>query len=159
MPLAPHFVTVFDISRVSFVSWMWWGAIALLVVPSTAAGWKSWHDENDQFAVRNAVIGFAFALFAGGMVLLLYLAALAHFHSLQAALMTRRYNVVEGVVTNFRYGRPDRFDVGNLEFTYSPNDMTSMFNTTTAGGLPIINGRHVRIAYDSNDILRLDVAQ
>ena len=159
MPAAPHFVTVFDIGQVGFRNWVWWGLIGYAAAIPLLGLWQWWRDEEDPNASRKAGGALFFLVFAVPVVGLCYFSALSRYHALQTALARGKYQVEEGVVHDFRFGKTEKFDVGNVEFSYSGNDLSSMFNTTTAGGLPAINGREVRIAHVGNDIVRLDVAQ
>jgi hypothetical protein len=74
------------------------------------------------------------------------------------------YEVVEGVVTNFKpmpySGHMDEcFTVNTVRFCYSDYGGTPGFNNTRSHGGPIRSGLHVRISYVDNVILKLEIAE
>ena len=77
-------------------------------------------------------------------------------------LITGKYDIVEGTVTDFvsipNSGR-ESFMVNNKHFSYSQYNMGLEFHHTKSHGGPIDEGIQVRISYVGNNILRLEVAK
>jgi hypothetical protein len=157
MAAAPHLVTVFDIGTVGFNYWWWLGAFGFVVVISVT-GIRQWRKAGDPQSLKNARLGTPIACLICVVLPLCGFENHDHYRKLQAALANGHYDVVQGDVENFRPGKTETFDVGGVQFSYSPYDMTSMFNTTS-GSMPDVQDRYVRIAHVGNDIVRLDMAQ
>ena len=73
------------------------------------------------------------------------------------------YRVIEGNVTNFRPmpfagHKMETFSVAGVPFSYSDYILSPCFNNTTSHGGPIHDGLPVRISYNENCILKLEVA-
>lgn len=82
--------------------------------------------------------------------------------SVSADLRDGRFAVVEGPVRNFvaetAQSKRESFDVGDRHFWYSAGLITPGFRGAYWDGGPMRDGLYVRISYQSNLILRLDVA-
>ncbi|EDN65662.1 membrane protein [Beggiatoa sp. PS] len=79
-------------------------------------------------------------------------------------LMTEKYEVVEGIVTDFipmpYSGHSyESFVVNGKRFSYSQYSMGPEFHHTKSHGGPIDQGVQVRISYINNKILRLEIAK
>jgi hypothetical protein len=83
--------------------------------------------------------------------------------ALRAALKTGRYQVVEGLVTDFRPmpregHQLESFVIAGRFYSYSDFVRTAGFNNTASHGGPIREGLYVRIADVNGQIARLEIA-
>ena len=81
-----------------------------------------------------------------------------------ASLQNGNYKSVEGIVSDFKPMPPDghgleSFVVSGQHFSYSDYISTAGFHKSTLNGGPIRPGMSVRILYNGNSILRLEVEQ
>ena len=107
-----------------------------------------------KFYVFVSVCAFAFSA-------LFFLSEYAEFHEAKKALETGNYQTVEGTVTDFVPLPPgghatESFKVGGTSFRYGSGWGSVIFNADWNHGY-IRNGTHVRIAYQREKILRIEV--
>lgn len=110
-----------------------------------------------------ALTGIA-ALIAFSMALGIIVKSRLEFDRFRDVLVHGRYQLIEGVVTDFAAERADghpreHFRVGNSTFEYSSSDITPAFHQSAAHGGPIRPNLRVRIAAFKGSILRLEVSQ
>lgn len=100
--------------------------------------------------------------FATLWILVAFAGTYSGYSKLAAAYETGNFDVVEGVVVDFRPmpkgGRPhERFAVEGVTFTYSDYNVVPGFNNAKSHGGPIDDGIYVRVSYVGNSILKLEV--
>ncbi|HEY2891148.1 MAG TPA: hypothetical protein VGJ31_11000 [Dongiaceae bacterium] len=157
--------TVFDLETAGYKSWYWGVWPLAFAAIGVALRWKPAFFQTARkkrpLKPRDAgllliVVGLSFAV-------LICTETFADFHDLLADLRTGKYQIAEGVVTNF-HPMPytghsmETFDVGDAHFKYSDYVVDAGFNNTASHGGPLRPGLHVRIFYSGSHILKLQIA-
>jgi hypothetical protein len=161
------YITVFEITQKAF-EW-WWPAvgIAFVVIGAVLVRFGPKLDRYTS-GIPARIIGWFFIIFASGWTLLSFTLMYSTYREYSDAYRIGRYNVVEGVVEDFRpmpyEGHQEEcFRVRNQRFCYSDYELSPGFNQSASHGGPIRAGLPVRIAYYEDDedagdhILRLEV--
>jgi len=108
--------------------------------------------------------GLVFLGFAVVWTCIAFLSTYGEYARLNRAIKSGDVGVVEGVVSQFTpmpatgHGM-ERFCVGDVCFEYSDYAVTNGFNHTSSHGGPIRQGLPVRVTYDGNKIVKLEVAR
>ena len=155
--------TIFDISQASARAAMVWEIIPLLTIIPGLIGWGLKRDSSD---IKTIAKASAFKLFSG-FAFLASLVGLAgsikEHHRLQKQLQDGSYQVVEGTVQDFVPVPPEghalgSFQVGATTFHYGYGGLGNIgFESEFDRGGYIRDGVHVRITYDNQRILRVEV--
>jgi hypothetical protein len=105
-----------------------------------------------------------YVLCCGGIVVGCYIwgSWVARQHDGARALRTGRYSQVEGQVSNFHpmpleAHPPESFTIGQETFSYSDYVVTPCFNNTSSHGGPIRPGLTLRVSFNDDCILRIDL--
>jgi hypothetical protein len=110
------------------------------------------------------IFSWSYLIFALFWTVESFLATFRQYQTAVYDLRTGRYSVLEGPVTDFvpmpyTGHSEERFTVNGHRFSYSDYIVTLGFNNTASHGGPIREGLYVRVTYDGNLILRLEVAE
>ena len=103
-------------------------------------------------------------LFSAVVTTIAAMATFMNHEGVVASLQKGNYKSVEGIVSDFKPMPSDghgleSFVVSGQYFSYSDYISTAGFHQTTRNGGPIRPGMPVRILYNGNSILRLEVDQ
>ena len=157
------YTTVFDVARDGFVEWKF-PAVGLIGV-AVGAGMLVYYWRQPK--VRGTGLKRVFALFYLTFAILWTVASFTSLYSeyahLRDALVTGRYTVVEGVVTNFKpapaEGHADEeFDVARHHYSFSDYVVIAAYHRSRSHGGAFREGLRVRIADVEGQIARLEVA-
>lgn len=158
--------TVFDVAAAGYRTWHAPALGIVFVVAGAAliAGRKSptpgWGKHPRAFAAFT----FSFFGFAVLWTITVTYFTFSDYSSLAKAQANNKFQVVEGVVTEFRpmpvTGHAmERFCVSGKCFEYSDYVSAAGFNNTSSHGGPIHEGLQVRVSYIGNSILKLEIAK
>jgi hypothetical protein len=147
--------TVFEISHESFH----WAYPAWEFGATAAAAGFAWLGK--RIKLRNWQIGYVVT----GAALLLFTTGTwgdyTNFRRLHKAYQNGQYSIVEGEIEDFvpyqAHNHDECFSIKGVRFCYSDVNPTPGFHTIRENGGPLHSGLRVRIAYVSDDILRIEV--
>jgi hypothetical protein len=158
--MSSHFVTVFDIAQKQ-PDWKMLLTPASVMLASIAyACWEFLTKR--RFKYLMVAVVFAFVAFVVGYGF--YKGSTYGLAEARAALREGRFSVLEGRVTDFvpmpvNGHAEERFTVSGVQFSYSDYVILPCFNHTSTRGGPIRAGIWVRLSYQGNCILRVEVWQ
>ena len=157
-----HYHLVFDVTRSGYRQW-WFPAAGLIIVAVglTWLGFRRGARPSDGWWWRYQP--YLYTGFAMCWVLAAFVGTYYDYRQLRGALEAGHFQVVEGVVTNFRPVPPglkgtECFEVSEHRYCYSDDIIIAGFNNKQSRGGPIKDGLHVRIADVRGQIARLEVA-
>jgi len=153
-----HFVTVFDIAQ-KHPDWN--ALIGLAICMVVALGFCCW----ELLTKRRFNYSMAYVVFAFGAFIVGYGFYKDNTYGLPegvAALREGRVSVIEGRVHDFvpmpfSGHSNEQFTVNGVHFSYSDLEIHPCFNNTSSHGGPIRDGIWVRLSYERNCILRIEV--
>jgi len=158
------FVTVFDISDAGYKSLpfaaaglLFVGLAVLMLLFPKYFSFKSRKYLEKPF--KYFLLGFSIF-----WTVAIFISTYGEYHSARELIAQHRFNVVQGVVHDFRpmpyagHGM-ERFCVEDTCFEYSDYLVTTGFNTTASHGGPIHDGLTVRVSYIGNTIIRLEIKE
>jgi hypothetical protein len=163
-----NYSTVFDVTNTGSVNWHFVAiglsliviGIALVALRSRFANWAYW-----PLGIRRYANRFAFVFLAGATcwTLIVFATSAGQHRSLTHAVEDRKFQIVEGRVSNFRpmpYAghAMESFCVEGYCFEYSDYVVNGGFNNTSSHGGPIRDGVLVRISFVGNKIIKLEMA-
>jgi hypothetical protein len=156
----PHFITVFDISQ-KHADWQMLSVPLIFCLGGIgAAVWGLWTRRGFKFFA----LPLFFAFMGGFLIFVEY--RTTTFGLVEQTQKLRRGNVrtIEGPVTEFvpmpYAGHSyERFTVHGVSFSYSDFETQPCFNQSRSHGGPIAEGLWVRISYEGNCIMRIEVWQ
>lgn len=139
-----EYVTVFEIGNPNW-------PLRLLGLLPLAAG-AMLFPRRSPLAIALLIVGWSATLTGGGVLLSEWLALDAYRHG--------RYDIVEGVVEDFRTGLEECFTVRGKRFCYGSGmyHVGPGFHRTQATGGPVGPGKMVRLTHRQSTILKLDMA-
>ncbi|MGO9485058.1 MAG: hypothetical protein ACLPX9_10815 [Rhodomicrobium sp.] len=159
--------TVFDVSELAPpVLWPLMGvalsAIAVFIVFIPNKYWNTAEEYGLVFPGRRYLRAVALLVLIGSAISAVWLTY--EYVRMKYMIVHGHYNVVEGIVENFRpmpfSGHSvESFDVNGVHFSYSDYKFSQGFNNTSSHGGPIRQGLHVKIAYMGNTIIKLEIAE
>ena len=144
----------------------WWFPAAGLVFLLIGAAWialrRAWASLARSWLWRAQP--YAFTAFALLWTVLSSSVYFSRYGQIRRALQAKRYEVVEGVVTDFvpmpASGHAlEHFEVNGHRYAYSDYQIRPGFNNTSSHGGPLREGLHVRIADVNGEIARLEIAE
>lgn len=150
----------FDLASAGYKTW-WFPTLGLLFV---AVGLGLFRYQGPARSARaRRVVSVFFIGFSCLWMVTSYVGTYLEYRRLRTAYETGHYQVIEGIVEQFRYHTPDQpkdesFSVNGVHFIYDESQVTAAFNQTSGHGGPIREGLAVRVWYVGNAIIRLEVA-
>jgi len=159
-----NYHTVFDITTAGYKSWSF-PAFGLIFV-ALSIGLVFWRRRIAGLWSRRPrdinVFAFGFLGFSVLWTATTFLTTYLDYARLRRAFEAGRFEVVEGVVTEFRPERSpgrglERFCVQGRCFEYSDNVITAGFNNARSNGGPVRMGLPVRVSYVGDEILKLEI--
>jgi hypothetical protein len=103
----------------------------------------------------------SFCLFFAALTLLTYVLTWGSYYSLTRALRNGTATTLEGVVSSFHPASSmkghESFMLNGHGFSYSQYALKQGFNTLRLQGNPIADGSYVRLTYQDDSILKLEI--
>lgn len=158
-----EYTTVFDVARDGFVEWKFPALGLILVAVGAGMALYDWRQPKVRSTGMKRVFSLIYLTFAILWTLTSFTFLYSEYASLRDALVTGRYAVVEGVVTNFKpapaEGHADEeFDVAGHHYSFSDYVVIAGYHRSRSHGGAFREGLRVRIADVEGQIARLEIA-